>query len=284
MTHVRLRIRSVSGATQAPSRAALLRWMVVLLFAAPIVPLLLWSVADVWRWPSLWPSTWSASAWQSVLDPGGRALSALTDSLAVSGLSALVSMAIALPAGRALAEPWRGRSAVRALVVGPALVPPIAVAMGLQTAFARVGLVDTIPAVAASHLVPTLPYATLLTAAAFGRLSPAWDDLARSLGAGRWSRWWRVTAPMLAPTIGLATSFAFLVSWSQYLFTLLVGGGRVVTLPLQLYAYVGAGEHARAAAIACVFIAPPMLLLALLGRSLAEDDLAVGASAAEAGG
>jgi ABC-type spermidine/putrescine transport system permease subunit II len=268
-----LRGRRLAG-TAAGWGLPLGRWLLVAMAVLPLLPLLGWSLAGAWRWPDLWPDPWSADAWRSVLDPGGRAMGALSDSLRVSSLCAMIALLVSLPAGRALARPWRGRGGVEALLLAPALVPPVAVAMGLQTAFSRLGVIDTVLAVALAHLVPVLPYVTLLVAAAFRRLSPEWEAQARTLGAGRWSRWRYVTLPLLGPSVAVAGIFGFMVSWSQYLSTLMIGGGRVVTLPLQLYAYVGAGQHARASALACLFLAPPLLLLGLLARPLAGDDVA----------
>jgi putative spermidine/putrescine transport system permease protein len=60
------------------------------------------------------------------------------------------------------------------------------------------------------------------------------------------------------------------VSWSQYVLTLLIGGGRVLTVPLVLVAFQRGGDEAVAAALSIVFVAPVLLLFALTA-SLFED-------------
>src|SRR6185503_20623113 len=64
--------------------------------------------------------------------------------------------------------------------------------------------------------------------------------------------------------------FAFLLSWSQYLLKLLVGGGRVLTLPLLLLGFRRGGDEAVAAALALVFIAPTLIVFALVARVVSD--------------
>jgi len=82
--------------------------------------------------------------------------------------------------------------------------------------------------------------------------------------------WTRVTIPALAPGLAVAAAFAFLLSWSQYLLTLLVGGGRVLTLPLLLLGFQRGGDEAVAAALALVFIAPTLIVFALVARVVSD--------------
>jgi putative spermidine/putrescine transport system permease protein len=59
-----------------------------------------------------------------------------------------------------------------------------------------------------------------------------------------------------------------LVSWSQYITTLLIGGGSVITLPMVLFPFISAANHANAAAVSIVFVLPALLILLFTARSL----------------
>jgi putative spermidine/putrescine transport system permease protein len=120
------------------------------------------------------------------------------------------------------------------------------------------------------HLIPAIPYATLLLTGSFSRLETDLEAQARTLGADRWNLLWRVTLPLLAPGIAVAASFAFLISWSQYILTLLIGSGQVLTLPLALVAAQRSGDQALAAAVCLLFLAPTGLLFLLVGRWLRD--------------
>ena len=81
------------------------------------------------------------------------------------------------------------------------------------------------------------------------------------LGAGPLRRLRHVTLPAVAPGMAVAALFAFLISWSEYILTLLIGGGTVQTLPLLLFASIGSADLTAAAALSLVIAAPPVLLV-----------------------
>ncbi len=62
-----------------------------------------------------------------------------------------------------------------------------------------------------------------------------------------------------------AALFSFLLSWSQYLSTLIIGGGKMLTLPILLFSLMDSGDRPVAAAVSLVFILPA--LLALMGSA-----------------
>ena len=77
-------------------------------------------------------------------------------------------------------------------------------------------------------------------------------------------RWCRI--PLLAGPLTAAAFLAFLVGWSDYVVTLIVGGGLVVTVPLKVAAAAsGTGNDAVVAALSVASVAPPLLLLVVIG-------------------
>ena len=102
----------------------------------------------------------------------------------------------------------------------------------------------------------------------FANYSTEWEETARTLGAGPLRTFWYVTLPTILPGLTVAMLFTFLVSWSQYITTVLIGGGRVITLPMVLFPFISAANHANAAAISIVFILPAILILLFTARAL----------------
>jgi putative spermidine/putrescine transport system permease protein len=243
----------------------------------PLLPLPLWSFSGGWRWPSLLPEQWSGRAWAYVLSPTAQALPALITSvllaLVVTGLALAAGVPAALAIGR---RQFRGRAAVELLVFAPILVPPLTVAMGIQVLLIRFGLADTALGVVLVHLVFALPYVVLILASACASLGPEWEQQARSLGAGVWRAFWHVTLPMLRPSLAVAALLAFLVSWSQYALTLLIGGGQVWTLPLLVFSAARSSDPALTAAAALLFIAPTVVFLVAAAHNLDQKDGGLG--------
>jgi putative spermidine/putrescine transport system permease protein len=239
---------------------------------APIALLSLWSLARAWYWPALLPREWSGRAWAYLFSPSAEIIPALITSAGIAFAVTALSLAVALPAARALAlYEFAGKRAVLFALLLPVLAPPLASAMGVHALFLRYGLADTILGVVLVHLIPAVPYATLMLTGSFAQLDPDFEAQARTLGASPVAAWRQVTLPAIAPGLAVAAAFAFLISWSQYLITLFIGGGRIVTLPLALVAFQRSGDEAVTAALSLVFLAPTLLVFAVVARFLQSD-------------
>lgn len=261
----------------APTNPAPVRAPIAALLAAgllaPLVPLLLWAVAGEFRYPALVPS-FSGRGLALLGTPAVR--SALVTSLLVATSVAVLATLAGAAAGRALGlYAFPGRRALQLLLLAPVLVPTLAVTLGIQVFFIRYGLADTVAGVVLVQLVPTVPYASLVMAASFAGFDVASEDAGRVLGAGPLRRLWHVTLPAVAPGLAVAALFAFLISWSEYILTLLIGGGTVQTLPLLLFASIGSADLTAAAALSLVIAGPPLLLVGLTARFLTGDRAAV---------
>lgn len=242
-------------------------WGVIAFWALPFVPLALWPFAARWLYPAVLPTAWGDRAWTYLLSPGARVLPALLNSLSLALTVSVAAVALGLPAGRALAlGRFRGRGLAYWAFLLPAIVPAQAAAYGLQATFLRLDLADRWPGVALAHLVPVLPYVVVTLVGVFANYDDSYEQQARTLGASAWTRFWHVTLPLVLPGVAIAGLYAFLISWSQVLLSLLIGGGAVTTLPMLLLAFIGSGDYALAGALAWVLLAPAFLLVGLATR------------------
>ncbi len=247
----------------ASGRRALLLALLALLALGPLALLVLTSVAGRWLYPSLLPEQTTLESWRSLLESGRLAIAGGTSLLLAAGTAGL-SVALGLPLGRALARltGWRRQLGAAAAFL-PVAAPPIALATGLQVSLLTFGLGGTHAGVILAHTVPALGYIGLYFLGVFLLLDPRIEDEARSLGATRAQTWRRVLAPMLRRPITEAFALGFLVSWAQVPLTLLIGGGAVRTLPVEVLAYVRAGQDRYAATGALLLIVPAAVAIAL---------------------
>ncbi len=249
--------------------APLLVTGLVVAVLTPLVLLAVWAVTETWRYPALWPQAFDDRALRVVTDPGSTILPGLVTSAGIAATVAVVSCAIGLAAGRALGlHTFPGRGLVRFALLAPVIVPGITVSLGIQVVFIRYHLTDTVHGVVLAHLIPATPYATLVLAAAYTRLDTAFEDQARVLGAGPLRVLLHVTLPALRPALTVALMLTFLISWNEYVLTLLIGGGSVSTLPLLLFSAIGSGDTSVAAALAMVVSIPPLLFVGVTARAL----------------
>lgn len=243
----------------------------------PFAVLLLRSVATGWSGPGLVPEGLTASGWEAALGAGTPLARAALTSLALGASTGALSCALAVPFGRALARlpGWR-RYAGAAAAFLPVAAPPIALAVGLQYAFLRAGLGGTFAGVLLAHLVPAAGYASLFLLGVFALFDFGVEEEARSLGAAPWQVQARVTLPILRRPLLEAFALGFLVSWSHVPLTLVVGQGAVRTLPLQVFAYLQAGQDRLGAAGALMLVLPAVLALLAIAAGIRRT-AAVGA-------
>jgi putative spermidine/putrescine transport system permease protein len=235
----------------------------------PILLLIVYSFAQSWFWPEISPRHWSARAWSYVFSEDSGVFAAAGVSLAIAAAVAALALLVSIPAARAIAwHEFPGKRWLLFLLLLPVLAPPLAAAMGVHGLFLRYGLTETMAGVILVHLLPAVPYAILMLAGSFSRLDPDLEAQARTLGASQVAVLRYVTLPAIAPGMAVAAAFAFLISWSQYQLTILIGGGRVLTLPLTLVAFQRGGDEAITAALSLLFLFPALAVFAAVSRYL----------------
>jgi putative spermidine/putrescine transport system permease protein len=257
------------------------RWLTVLsiwiLVLAPLLVQIVWSFAFRWYFPDLLPSEWGLQAWRYIFSDSSRVGEALFNSLYIAAVVSLLSIAVGLPAARALAlNNFRGKGIVEWLLIAPIIVPSLVATMGIHIVFIRLRLADTYAGVMLVHLIPCVPYMVLVMTSVFANYDRELEETARALGAGPVRTFWFVTLPAILPGLVVATLFTFLISWSQYVTTLLIGGGRVITLPLVLFPFISGANNAIAAAVSLVFVLPAIVALLFTTRSLGRESAVMG--------
>jgi putative spermidine/putrescine transport system permease protein len=176
---------------------------------------------------------------------------AFVTSFEVAGAAAGIATVI----GTLAAAVFPGRHSIIArplemAVIAPLVIPPIVLAVAWYSLFSRLNLVGTTLAVILGHSVLGLPVVYLNVLAALSSLDRKLVLAARSLGASPAVAFLRVIVPLVAPAIVAGAILAFVLSFDELIITLLVGGGVVNTLPIQLWAAIGYNATPEIAAVA----------------------------------
>lgn len=239
---------------------------------APVLMLVLRAVARAWPFPLLWPESFAADASTVFVDP--RLLTSLATSLALAVGTGVTSSAIGFAIAHALVPaPRRAQAFTLAAALFAVVAPPVALALGLQVALIGLGLDGTLVGVWLAHLVPATGYLAIFAHGVFMAYDFSLHDEARTLGASGWQVFARITWPLLRPRLVEGAVLGALVSWGQLALTLLIGGGLVRTLPVELLAFVRAGDDQLGAAASLVLMLPPLLGLGLLGTATRRTEV-----------
>ncbi len=254
------------------------RWWLVgvaLWTLLPIAALVLRALARAWRYPQLLPGTGDGFPVFS-----GAATGRLTEALVTSLVLALAigpaSAVIGFTIGRAIARARRpARRVGLALSLFLVIAPPTALGVGLQVATLSIGVGGTLFGVFLAHLVPAAGYLTLFAVGVFTTFDFVLEEEARTLGARPWQVMSRITVPILRRRLAEAVVLGGLVSWGQVALTLLIGGGVVRTLPVELLSLVQSGSDQLGALAALAVSVPPMLAIGLLQAGIGRTGAAL---------
>lgn len=230
----------------------------------PMAVILLWSVTERWPWPGLLPESYSLRTVKELLFGSARLPEILFSSISLTMVVAVLTTAVGILTARAT-ELYRfpGRKLVHIASFLPLLVPGTVFAMGIQITLIRLGLSDTLMGVIIVHMIAAMPYCITIMTDVTRAVGNKLEQQAMVLGAGPFQAFFQVTLPSLLPGILSSMSMGFILSYSQYFTTLMVGGGRVKTLALVLVPYIQSGDRALSAVYSVAFVGSALLVFFL---------------------
>ncbi|CAL9596256.1 Inner membrane ABC transporter permease protein YdcV [Streptomyces sp. enrichment culture] len=195
------------------------------------------------------------------------------EGIKVSAITAATTTALALacgiPAALALSRlRFRGRGAVEAAFLSPLLVPNIVLGLALLILFAPIPLTDTYWGLILAHLGITIPYVVRTISAALAGADPRAEEAARTLGAGPFTVFRRITLPAIRPGLFSGGIIAFLLSFDETVISLFVSGHNVRPLPVAVLQYVEYRSDPSIAALSVCLVLLSVVAVVLVERGL----------------
>ncbi|MEO3387966.1 ABC transporter permease [Mesorhizobium sp. CAU 1741] len=123
----------------------------------------------------------------------------------------------------------------QALLIGPIVVPHIALAVALYLFFQSTGLSGTTLGYVMAHSLIAMPFTVFTVAAALSSVDPALEDAAMSCGASRFTAFRLITLPMIMPNVVSGGLFAFIISFDEPVIAFFLAGIRDKTLPRMMF-------------------------------------------------
>lgn len=208
------------------------------------------------------------------------ALDALRLSVVASLSATAISALLGVPLAWVLARvDFVGRSIVRGIVLLPLVIPPVVGGAALLFALGRRGLVGE-PLYQATGLVlpfsiwgvviattfVAMPFLVLTVEGALRNLDPRYEGAAATLGAGRWAVLFRVTIPMIGPSIAAGLVLTWARALGEFGATITFAGnlqGRTQTLPLAVFIALDS-DRDTAVALSVIMVAISLTVLIVL--------------------
>jgi len=128
-----------------------------------------------------------------------------------------------------------GKAAMQALILSPLVVPVIVIGVALYYLFSMLGMTGSMTALVCAHTLLTFPYGVVVVNSALERFDTRLEQAAMSMGAGPFATLWRVTLPIISPSIAVSAVFAFLISFDEVVMALLLSGPETLTVPKKMW-------------------------------------------------
>jgi len=221
---------------------------------AVVAVLALWSVAQSWFFPALWPPALSLASWR------GADLGPIWTTLWLATASSTLCLALVLlwlEAGPRHANGW---------LYLPLMVPALPLVAAQYAALLHAQLDASAVGLVWSHALWVLPYTLLTLVGPYRAFDGRLTTTARALGCNAWQACWRVKWPLLLRPLLTAWAVGFAVSVAQYLPTLFAGAGRFATVTTEAVS-LSAGGNPRVLAVQALL----QVLLPLLAFALASS-------------
>lgn len=194
----------------------------------------------------------AAVGWRAVHPAGELSLDAVTRvvssprtwrllavTVAQAAVSTVVTVLVGLPVAWVVGTfRFRGRRLVRTVALVPFVLPSVVLATAIAAVLGPSGLVDargTWWAVIIAHLSFNLAVIVLVVGGAVAARGRSLDDAGRLLGVGPIRSLWRVTVPAVAPAIASAAAVVFLFCLTSFGVVVILGGGAVTTLEVEIW-------------------------------------------------
>ena len=195
---------------------------------------------------------------------GPHVVSQAVSSLVVSVATALVGIAIALPAAYALSRfTFVGKEAGVRLLLATQMFPMVASAVPLYIVLETLGLLDTRTGLVVCYATTSVPFAIFQLRGAFDTIPKDLEEAAMVDGATRFGAFVRVVLPAARPAIAVTGLFAFMSAYNEFILAAtILGKEEALTLPVVLQRFVGEHDAAWGAfAAGSILVSLPVMLL-----------------------
>lgn len=200
----------------------------------------------------------------------------LMNSLIIATLATGVSLVLGLPAAYSIAKYRQGKIGILVLVAR--MTPFVSYLLPWYIIFRYLHLIDSYTALTVTHLIITMPMVIWLMVSFFENMPHELEDAAMIDGCSRWQSFRLIVLPLMRNGIATSAIMAFIFSWNQFLFSLILSGPKTKTVPVAVYNFISYGKIDWAGiGAAATLIVLPVSIFAFFVRKSIVQGLTMGA-------
>ena len=221
-----------------------------------------------------------STRWYLALLDNEKYRTAALTSLEVAVMAASLALVLGACAGLAMNRfpRFRGRALFGFILLAPLVVPEVILGLSLLLLFVAAQSWFGWPAsrgiatVTIAHATFAACFVAVLVRAQLAGFDRSLEEAALDLGARPLSVLWRITLPGISPALVSGWLLAFTMSLDDLVIASFVSGPSATTLPMAVYSSVRIGVSPEINALATVFLAVVVAMVALAGWVMARQE------------
>jgi multiple sugar transport system permease protein len=227
--------------------------------------------------PIWWPSDPTHLHYTTALD-SFNGWKGLRNSLIVAMATTVIALIIGTAAAYSMARFRTGGKHLAFWFLSQRLLLPIAVIIPVFLLYSRYSeawfgfqLVDTKTGLVLLYTVFALPFTVWMMYVYFRQMPVELEEAALVDGCSRVQAIWKIACPLAAPGLVSAAAFAFIFSWTEFLFAQVLARDSAITLPVALAGIITGfqgNQYGEASALTMVSLVPALFLGILVQRHL----------------
>jgi len=189
-------------------------------------------------------------------------------SLFTATVATALSIAISIPTAYALSRSnFRGKTIVDSLLTLPVVLPPVALGAMLLIFFTTpvgstiesvfIKFTFQIPGIILAQLVVVSAFTIRILKSAFDDMDPEYEQVARTLGYGKFKTFYKVTLPICKNSLVAAAVLAWAKAIGEFGATVTLAGAtrmKTETLPIAIFLNLARADVAQVAALILILI------------------------------
>jgi multiple sugar transport system permease protein len=227
--------------------------------------------------PVWWPANPTGVHYDTALN-SFNGWKGLENSLIIASATTVLALLIGTMAAYSMARFRTGGKHLAFWFLSQRLMPPVAVIIPVFLLYSRYSdewfgfsLIDTRIGLILLYTVFALPFTIWMMYAYFRQMPAELEEAALVDGCSRFQALWKIAWPLATPGLISAAAFAFIFSWTEFLFAQVLAKDHAITLPVALAGIVTGfqgNQYGEASALTMVSLIPALVLGVLVQRHL----------------
>lgn len=205
-------------------------------------------------------------------------LESILNSSIITLASTSLAVLVAVPAAYAYASlRFRLRTQLTFYTLFTQMAPPIGLLVPFFLMFNRSGLLNTYAGLIIIYLTITVPFSVWIMISYFEDVPKELEEAALVDGASRFTAFVRVVLPQVRGGIAVTTIFAFINSWNEFIYAVVLTGPQTQTATVAIFSFLAAEESRWGPFTATgTMIMFPIIVVALVARKQIVRGLSFG--------